>query len=202
MSYVELIVVLSIFSALSGLAIFNYGAFQNKVDIKNMASDIASKIVEAQRASLAGQWPPVSFTTPDGWKPSYGVYFNSSTATDSDGIPFNKKFIYFVDVNANDQYTGTSDCSNGTDECLSKIRITKDSKISSIKKCTGEDEVNDCNPIIGNSLSITFQRPDSGATFFPSLVDTYKYVLITVSSSDETANAFIKIYRSGRVQIN
>ena len=44
MTYVELIVVLSIFAVLSSVAIFNYGSFQDKVDIKNLGSDIALKI--------------------------------------------------------------------------------------------------------------------------------------------------------------
>ncbi|KKQ07855.1 MAG: hypothetical protein US18_C0006G0001, partial [Parcubacteria group bacterium GW2011_GWB1_36_5] len=48
MTYVELIVVLSIFAVMSSIVLFNYGEFQAKVDIKNLASDIALKIVEAQ----------------------------------------------------------------------------------------------------------------------------------------------------------
>ena len=67
MTYVELIVVLSIFSAMTSVVLFNYGEFQAKVDIKNLASDIALKIVEAQKSSLSGKLPE-SF--PVNWKPS------------------------------------------------------------------------------------------------------------------------------------
>ena len=55
MTYVELIVVLSIFSIMTSVVLFNYGAFQAKVDIKNLASDIALKIVEAQKSALSGK---------------------------------------------------------------------------------------------------------------------------------------------------
>ncbi|WP_146755300.1 type II secretion system protein, partial [Shigella flexneri] len=59
MTYVELIVVLSIFATISSVVIFNYGAFQDRIDIKNLSSDIGLKIVEAQKSSLSGQLPPV-----------------------------------------------------------------------------------------------------------------------------------------------
>ena len=48
MTYVELIVVLAIFAILSSVVMFNYGNFQAKVDIKNLGSDIALKIVRTQ----------------------------------------------------------------------------------------------------------------------------------------------------------
>src|SRR5687768_3941612 len=111
MSYVELIVVLSIFSLLSGVIIYNYGEFQAKVDIKNLASDIALKIVEAQKSSLSGKLPQAE-VSPD-WKPSYGVYFS---LLDEDG---EKSFIYFSDINQDNIFDGT-DC---TLECLEKITI-------------------------------------------------------------------------------
>src|SRR3989344_2168470 len=92
MSYVELIVVLGIFTTLSSVAIYNYGAFQAKIDIKNLASDIALKIVEAQRSSLSGKLPPVTAQYPitSTWKPSFGIYINPSSD--------NKGFIYFTDL--------------------------------------------------------------------------------------------------------
>ena len=97
MTYVELIVVLSIFGIMSTVAIYNYGAFQAKVDVKNTASDIALKIVEAQKSAMSGNLPSDS---PSGWKSSYGVYFDPSTDEDlTDNIFLNKKLIYFKDLN-------------------------------------------------------------------------------------------------------
>ena len=48
MTYIELIVVLSIFAVMTSIVLFDYGGFQAKVDIKNLASDVALQIVQAQ----------------------------------------------------------------------------------------------------------------------------------------------------------
>ena len=55
MTYVELIVVLSIAGIIASISLFNYKDFQDRVDMKNLASDIASKIVEAQKNSISGK---------------------------------------------------------------------------------------------------------------------------------------------------
>ena len=73
MTYVELIVVLSIFAIMSGVVLFNYGTFQARVQIKNYANDIAMQIVQAQKDAMGGKMP-ANGSFPSG-KPSYGVYF-------------------------------------------------------------------------------------------------------------------------------
>lgn len=180
MSYVELIVVLSIFSVLSSVVIFNYGDFQSRVDIKNLASDLALKIVEAQKSSLSGTLP-----TGGGygatWKPSYGVYFNLTTN--------NKQFIYFVDLDLNG--------SVGAGETLNTISITKNNYISNIDKCSA----NPCVANAINALSITFKRPDSRAIFTGATITGSEYVQITIKSPSGV-KSLIKIYPSGRIQIN
>ena len=193
MTYVELIVVLSIFSVLSSVVIFNYGDFQARVDIKNLSSDIALKIVEAQKSSVNGAWNSSAIAN---WKPSYGIYFNSSATLDTDDVSFNKKFIYFADLDNNNNYDGPSTCA--TAECLDKIIITKNNYISRIDSYT--DSI--LTQQITNSLSIIFKRSDPGATFTSSgLLLGFDYIQITIASP-RGATALIKIYPSGRVQIN
>ena len=196
MTYVELIVVLSIFATMSSVVIFNYGDFQAKVDIKNLASDIALKIVEAQKASLSGKIP-VQAPSVSPWKPSYGVYFDLSNSGS------NKAFLYFVDLNQDGNYTDTSFCSlpGGSGECLDKITIAKSVYISSINKCIG---VNCASSVsITDPLSVTFKRPDSRAIFKSNGVsmNDFDYVQITVSSP-RSIIAKIKLYSSGRIQVN
>lgn len=185
MTYVELIVVLSIFSVISSIVIFNYGDFQAKVDIKNLSSDIALKIVEAQKSSLSGLLP-VQTPTVSPWKPSYGAYFNLTTD--------NKSFIYFADLN-NNTFFDDSDCIG---ECLNKINITKGNSISEMKVF-----YQDNTSTILNDLTITFSRLNSGATIKSStaFVSAVSYVQITVLSL-RSSTAAIKLYPSGRVQIN
>ncbi len=189
MSYVELIVVLAIFSVLSTVVIFNYGGFQDRVDLKNLASDIALKIVEAQRAALSGKLPPTT-QPPSTWKPAYGIYINQPVD--------NKTFTYFVDLNADTYYTAPPSCPSG--ECLENISITKGSYISEVTRCTNLT-CSDSNPISG-ALSMAFKRTSSEVTFYSNILLTgFDYVRITVTSKKGSI-AYIKIYRSGRVQIN
>lgn len=193
MTYVELIVVLGIFSVLSSVVLFNYGEFQDRVDIKNLASDIALKIVEAQKSSLNGVWNSSAVLN---WKPSYGVYFNPSAVSDSDGIVLNKKFIYFADLNNSSSYDGLSACT--TAECLDKITITKSNYISRIDSFVGSVLTQQ----ITNPLSVIFKRPNSRAIFTSSgLLPSFDYIQITIASQ-RGATSLIKLYPSGRVQVN
>lgn len=191
MTYIELIVVLSIFSATASIVMFNYGDFQAKVDIKNLTSDIALKIVEAQKESLSGRLPPR--TTVPTWKPSYGIYMN--IASD------NKSFIYFTDLDQNGRLANPN-CA-GTSECLDKISITKGNYIDIINRCSNVN----CSSgaPIANPLAITFKRPDSKAIFYqgssPLNLTGSEYVQITVKSPN-LSTAKIKVYPSGRIQVD
>ncbi len=191
MSYVELIVVLSIFAVLSSVAVYNYGSFQNMVDIKNLGSDIASKIVEAQKSSLNGVLPVSGSQIPD-WKPSYGIYFNINTNPGGpEPLGDNKSFIYFVDLNNDGIY--------GNGEALDTISITKGNYINTLEECPSNGS---CHGLSSSLLSITFKRPDSSAIFYSNgILSVSGYIRITIKSANGTT-AFIKIYPSGRVQIN
>jgi prepilin-type N-terminal cleavage/methylation domain-containing protein len=180
MTYIELIVVLSIFAVISSVVIFNYGTFQAKIDIKNLASDIALQIVQAQKSALSGlQTTLIPSVFP--WKPSYGVYFDSTTP---------KQFIYFADLNNQNGYEAG--------EALSTIAITKNNSISKL------EVIGPSCPVVTN-LGITFKRPDSSAMITSNnlaIPCTISYVQITISSLGGKATSIIKLYPSGRVQIN
>ncbi len=184
MTYVELIVVLSIFSVMTSIVLFNYNAFEANVNIKILANDIASKIVEAQKDSISGK---LNLNAPLDWKPSYGVYFDISN---------NKNFIYFADLVQNHSYD-SSVCGSGG-ECLDSINITKGNYISRIDSYLGVTATPITTP-----LSITFKRPDSSAIFSSNgvLLTGFNYIQITISSP-QPASSTIKVYPSGRIQIN
>lgn len=174
MTYVELIVVLSIFSIMTSVILFDYNNFQAKIDIKVLASDIALKIVEAQRSAVSGKWNDLASA---GWKPSYGIYFELNSP---------KSFISFVDFNSNDSFNG----SNCNGECLDNINITKGNYIKDLK-CGGAS-------IPGNKLSIVFRRPDSTAK--GSCAGDMEITISSAGTNPVTAG--ITISPSGRVQIN
>jgi prepilin-type N-terminal cleavage/methylation domain-containing protein len=197
MTYVELIVVLSIFSVMSSVVIFNYSAFQTKVDIKNLANDVALKVVEAQKSSLFGKFPKFELqgelTT--SWKPSYGLYFNVATEDNK------KNFMYFVDLDQNKAIRNPT-CASYNDECLEKIVITKGNSISSLD-IFYEEGNNSTKVSLPTDMVVTFTRPSSSAsiqsvtTFNPNFL----YAQITITSLSSTTSR-IKIYRSGRIQLN
>lgn len=189
LSYVELIVVLTIFSVLSGIIVYNYALFQSKVELKNLASDIAGKITEAQKTSLSGILPTQSVSST--WKPTYGVYFNTQLD--------NKKFIYFVDTNQ-DGYLNDTGCEFFPNECVNTTTITKGNRISSLavvyQGSSTETTISD--------LNITFTRPDSSAIIRSTGISdpsTISYVVINIISP-KAVTSKIKVYPSGRIDID
>lgn len=202
MSYVELIVVLAIFAVLSSVVLFNYSKFQAKVDIKNLSSDIALQIVQAQKSSLAGLLPPVvqrTNYTDSTWKPSYGVYFNI-TAVGGD----NKSFIYFTDLNNSSNTPGTQNSvydtatCPGSGECLNKITITKGNYISGLAVVYQNGTT-----AALNDLTVVFSRNNPSAIIRSStaFTSTVSYVRIAITSPVSPTGT-IKLYPSGRVQVN
>lgn len=185
MTYVELIVVLSIFATLSSVAIFNYGDFQSRVDIRNLGADIALKIVEAQKAALNGLLP-LTGAPSSVWKPSYGIFFNLDNN--------NNNFIYFTDLDNNKAYSRDGCPST---ECINLTTITKGNIIDKIESYIGS------TPTEIRILSITFTRPDSSATFNLNGVPLtgVDYVKISLKSP-KGATVSIQIFPSGRIQFN
>ena len=202
MTVIELIVVLSIFAVLSSVILFNYTAFQSRVDIQNLANDMTLQIVNAQNSALDGLLPANGYV-PDNpgypstpWRPSYGVYFSSTTAPDLNGAD-NKDFISFIDLNNNNNFNG----SNCQGECLSDYGITKSDYISDISIFYGN------SPTSIPNLTVTFARPNSGAALYSNGViipniSNVSYIQITVLDPTGKNPSYIDIYPSGRVQIN
>ncbi|MBP6060814.1 MAG: type II secretion system protein [Candidatus Pacebacteria bacterium] len=196
MTYVEFIVVLGIFATLSSVVIFNYSIFQDKIDIKNFSSDIALKIIEAQKSALAGKLPLRSYL-PD-WKPSYGVFIDTQVD--------NQSLIYFTDLDQQGDYTHSSNstdgCLVGNPECLEQIFLNKGNTISRLEVHYKDDSIG-----VLNDLTISFKRPNSAANINStgiSLESTpnISFVQITISSPRlETETALIKVYPFGKIEI-
>ena len=195
MTYVELIVVLSIFAVTTSIALFNHRLFQERIDLKNLANDIALKVVEAQKAALSGKLPP-SGGYGASWKPSYGIYFNLLSPGDD------HTFIYFTDLNQSGDYTDPSFCPIPGDggECLDKINITNDNRVTEMKVYYQDGGI---TPTTTSDLSINFTRPNGGAVLRSSagFSSAPSFVEITIVSP-QGATAELKIYTSGRIEIS
>jgi prepilin-type N-terminal cleavage/methylation domain-containing protein len=191
MTYVELIVVLSIFAIMSSIIIFNYQGFQSKVDIENLTNDIALKLVGAQKSAIAGQLDAnANLTT---WQPAYGVYFNTATPT---------QFLDFADLD-NSKYCDTSGCNtpyNTSGDVLDITNITDGNTISSIESYSGNNA-----PTPLTSLFVTFTRKDFGVPVFAGasgvILSGFDYIQINVASPSSTTG-YIQIYPSGRIQVD
>ncbi len=189
MTYVELVVVLGIMAVLSSVVMFNHSKFQGKIDVKTLANDIALKIVEAQKASINGDWK-AGFCA--NCKPSYGLYFHTNASN---------RFVYFADLDNND-VCASPNCvppvySVGG-EVLDVVSITRGNTISSLEVFgTGG-----CPPTV-NDLTIIFRRPNSSPIIdsTPNLSCNVSYIAVNITSP-QGASAKIKMYASGRVQIN
>jgi Tfp pilus assembly protein FimT len=180
-TYVELIVVLGIFAVMTSVVIFDYNKFEDQVNIKVLANDIASRIAEAQNSAVSGLNPNGIFISPT--KPAYGIYFDTTNTTTSEN------FTHFADLNNAGYYESSSD------SILDNTAITNGNFIKSVA-VTGTG----C-PAITN-LSIVFKRPDSSAliTSTPALTCTVTYAQIEISSLSGLTSC-IQVYPSGRIQI-
>lgn len=189
MTVIELIIIVAIFSVVASTVVFDYGKFNSKVEIKNLANDIALKIVEAQKSALTGKL--VSGAT-SGWTPAYGVLFNIS-------VP--NRFVYFADLDNSDSCTG-SQCSppfSVGGEVLEVVTITRGNTVpSGGLQLSGSG----CPATISN-ISMVFTRPDSSPAFTssPSLTCSPSNLLINVTSPVSVTGK-IRLYSSGRLQMN
>jgi prepilin-type N-terminal cleavage/methylation domain-containing protein len=168
-TFVELIIVLSIFAVLSGVVLFNFTDFSSNVKLQNLVQDVALQIRQAQLSGSSGRmFPQVTignstFIPPglaDGTiKYAYGVHFDFDT-----DITQNTQFIYFADFDPLDPgvFDGSSHCeviSYPNEECIDILSLPPEFVISEI-------EITDIggasrSAIAGDfsSLDITFTRP-------------------------------------------
>lgn len=206
MTYIELIVVLAIFSMMASISTYNYGQFQTKIDLQNLSSDVALKASQAEKDASSGRIPPLAAGRDPlpTWKPSYGLYFNQSSSFANPG----KSFIYFVDVNNNHLYDGPDipSIQSGAaciGECLEVINITKGNYVSDVTAIG----LNGSQTALSSLSALSFTRPSTLLTVTDAsknILPNIDYVRITISTPKSAASVsrIIKLYSSGRLQLN
>src|SRR3989344_4278539 len=98
-TFIEMVMVITIFTIISGVALFNFGDYSDSISLQNLAHQISLEIVQAQRDAISGRNAPQF--DPD--RPSYGVAFSSSPSCVQD-FPCESKFIRFADIDNNGKY--------------------------------------------------------------------------------------------------
>lgn len=184
MTYVELIVVLGIFSVLLSVVLFDYQKFQGRIDVRNLTNQVAMSILSAQKDAISGRLNANSFSL----KPAYGVYFDIASN--------NKSYTYFADLNNDFLFNSIGNCPAG--ECVDILSISGNEFVSSIRV-----EYFNAPPTNPNNLAIVFTRPDSAPVFSANalILSNVQNIILTISSS-QGVNSDIIINSFGRIQTN
>lgn len=159
LTFIELIVVMSIFSIIASVVLFNFSTFSTNITSQNLAQEIALQIKQAQTSALSGIDPAIFQTDPDLNKegaPTYGVRFNidPSNTEELDG----RSMVFFADRNGNDVYdtTGTGcDYSITGTECMAMIRMNTSDSVVGICK----DAECDGGIFTESKATLLFRRP-------------------------------------------
>ncbi len=143
-TFIELIVVISIFAMISTVTLFNFSDFSTNISLQNISHDIALKIAEVQRKAVSGSFSNVQVTLPDDYASTYGMYLATTSSNSPDFNQTGKEFISFIDLPptngvydpgqtlATDKYCSTFSSPSSLTECLDRTFITTGDSISSI----------------------------------------------------------------------
>ncbi len=149
-TFIELIIVIAIFSIISSVVLFNFSDFSTNISLQNTTSDIALQIKEAQSDAISGRLNDtinlyVDSNSLDYYKPSFGMRFE---------IDRPSNFIKFTDLDKDRVYGG--DCSITNTECLKDVKINGFDSISKICVVKTVD-LSVCEDV--GVLDISFERP-------------------------------------------
>ena len=212
-TFIELIVVISIFALISTVVLFNFGDFSTSISLQNVSQDIALKIAEAERNAVSGKSNNLLIQAAPSadYAPTYGVIFSTSLAVSSVTDNFNKpgqEFISFVDLpdsynppNGNEVYDRgqtsgalATVCSDINTECLSRSIITTGDRITDI--CIEGN----CGY---NDVTVLFRRPFPDAIIHTSddgNIATYGSVEIKITSA-KGATKSVYVNKLGQVSV-
>ncbi len=139
-TFVEFIVIISIFAIMAAIALFNFKGFRSSIGLNNLAYDIALEIKTAQ--TLGASAPGADF---------FGAQQVITMLFDYSGSAFNDAFISFREMSPS--LLGTFD--TGIDTPLRDSNVSGGT-ITDIAICPTPSS---CNSI-SDAVYISFQRPD------------------------------------------
>ncbi len=216
-TFVELVIVISIFSIIAGTLLLNFSRFGRSITLQNLAQDIALQINSAQKEAISGRTNDLSALcdrTTQVCAPTYGVYIaaepdadNLIMGTYNDGEVGRTLLTFFDYKDPRNAMLNDGDnlCGTGTNtECLDNISLGQGNYISAI--CVGLGNV--CTDDISSSsgLHIAFKRPFQDAIMHQDDGETtgvkYNYARITVKSPNvDTPTKDIIITGLGQISI-
>jgi len=204
---VELLVVISIFLALSMITMFSYGKFNSSLSLQNLADDIALSVRKAQGYAISARGYGSLFVH------SYGVHFTINTDTSDSSSGSNKSFVLFSDIDGDERYdydNSASTCGTGQNECLEILNIASADKISAVYYSDGEED--DIAVDFDGTTDILFTRPNPEPSFcIRDQADTFScdhdnndvsYIRVQISN-DRTPDVvkLITVYNNGQINV-
>jgi prepilin-type N-terminal cleavage/methylation domain-containing protein len=140
-SLVELIVVITIFSIMSGVSIFNYNKYRDNIETNNIAQDIALTIRQAQVYGLAGSDDNINIAKITDDKSIRGVNIH----------PYTNTLIIYEDINRDFVY-------NSAYDRIIDERTIRSQDIGFLGADLCPTTAN-CGNIQTDTIDIVFQRP-------------------------------------------
>ncbi len=198
MTFMELIVIISLFGIIASVVLFNSRDFSSNISLQNLAQDIALTIKRAQTTSASGGYNAL-FVLPN--KPSYGVYIH----------PDEQSFYYFADLDNNGRLDSIDPTNRacGTpvigDECIEQYTISGNDDIKEVCVNSKLAAPGDCSTM--SSLEVVFKRPNLDATVLFSGVATSTSGAqivdgkVTIQSADGARNKNIIIWATGQISV-
>lgn len=189
----ELMIVISIFTIMTGVLLANYRRFGSNVALTNLANDIAISIRETQAYALGVKGITVSnqinFSKP------YGIFFDSYT-----GSLGQKNYIQFADDNDNETYqAGDIEVKSYS---FANNRVFDSFGIQ--RKCR-QNSNNSWTNISNDKLNIIFKRPNPNAYIRSTGSPTYKAAELCIATPNTDLSGDnvrrVVVYESGQVEV-
>lgn len=185
-SFVEFIVIISIFAIMAGVALFNFRGFNSSVSLNNLAHDIALTIRQAQvygiSASEGGDVNPVSQVR--------GVYFPYITSA------FDTQFIIFLDTDPASNMASIITYDAGVDVDLDKVGITTQDRITDIAIGSDAAGATSCT----SEVVIAFKRPNPNSMIFCGQTPG-AFARITITNTVSGDEKFIEVWPTGQIAV-
>jgi len=202
-SILELLMVMGIFSILTGVTVFGYGDFNNNIITTNLAYEVALSVRQAQVFSLG-----VRGSSSNDFNTRYGVFFNKAA---DGGNP--SSFVFFADrdnygICDNDgDECDISICLAGADnECEQVSSFTRGIEISRICASNSQNLINDsgdCHAGVESidKATITFTRPNPDANILDAETsDSYQNISIILEATNGSKRA-VTVRQSGQISV-
>lgn len=188
-SLVEMMVVIGIFTVITGVVLFNLPQFRDQTVLELIAQDMAITIRQAQVFGISTRAFSDKF-------PSHGAFFNLVDNAQLD--PWKKSFVLFADVDGNDNnYSVPTESCFSNDECVEQFNIQGPVEIKNLLACINGA----CNPISpGELLTVAFVRPNPEAVFLPPLPGLNK-VKIRLQSTRNLQCRNVVVWITGQIYV-